>query len=428
MPGTKKHILKILGWIFLSLILLISVTGLLVYYKAENYLDKNLSNIISKQSNQLYNLHFKNINLKLAPLSVSVSDIDFLPNDTIAKKMAEESPDKVIYSIQTPLLTFNNIKLIPLLKKRILHCKTITVSQPVIEISGEEIIQNDSIHTWDNFFFELKPLFRNFLNEITVDEIDIQDANYGFYNYTRSGGRISNARQISITVKNFRTDSAIINGNDRLFDSEDVIVRMKDFSNNMGDSLHVLTIDSLEYSLKNSNINAQGFRLKYSTVNPQKSLYDVYVPSLTMKSKSITRFALNDSVKIEFLKFVKPEIKFYQKENPKRLKIEDINEFDLYSLIENQLTKIDVDSFILSDASIEIYRQPDLKDFQQQFKSVDINLSGFTLDSTSSTNKEKLFDADNIEMTISGYHLRLEDNEHDFLADSMFLPIQICWE
>ena len=198
---------------------------------------------------------------------------------------------------------------------------------------------------------------------------------------------------------------------------------MHDFAFNFGDSLHVLKIDTLEYSLQNSDIKANNFHLTYLYKDSSKSLYDVFVPRMAMKSDIVSRLTVKDSIDIEFLKFENPKIRFYQKENPKQLNIEDINNFDLYSLIENQFNKINIDSFYLSNAELEIFRQPDFEYYQQKFESLEINLNGFEMDSVSSKNPEKLLYANDLEMEVTGYHLRLEDNAHDFRAGSMLLKI-----
>jgi hypothetical protein len=196
---------------------------------------------------------------------------------------------------------------------------------------------------------------------------------------------------------------------------------MNDFQNDMGDSLHVLTIDTLLYSLKSTDISAAGFRLYPQSRISDKNLFDVTVPNVMVKSRSIARFALDDSIKISYVEFKNPNIKFFRKENPKQLNLEDIDNFDLYELVQNSFKKLEVDSFFLYNAKVEIFRQPDFNNYQQQFQSVDIILNGFELDSVSARNREKLLHANDLEMSVAGYHLRLDDNEHQFKADSLFV-------
>ncbi len=126
-------------------------------------------------------------------------------------------------------------------------------------------------------------------------------------------------------------------------------------------------------------------------------------------------------MKIRYLEFDNPSIRFYHKQNPKQLDLEKLNNFDLYTLMQNQFKKMEIDSFSLKSAHLEIFRQPDTINYQQQFNSIDIFLEGFALDSTSAQNREKLFHADDLEMRVGGYQLRLEDNQHEFSADSLFV-------
>ena len=421
MAGTGKRILKIFGWFILAMFVLLLGAGIFVYFKSQTYINENLSRIVSEKSNNLYDLSYNKIELKVTPFSVSISDVLLKPDENLSKEILKKSPGTTFYSFQSPEIKINDIDIISLLRNHTFFCKNITVVQPVLELSGEEILQNDSIQSYNKIFLEMRPVFEKYVKEIVVEEINFVNANYGLYNAVGDSTQISNAKQISIGIKNFRTDSSMIFSNDQLFETEDILIRMNDFQNDLGDSLHVVKIDSLEYSLKTSDIHATGFYLTHQFKNPEKSLYDVYVPRLYMKSKSVTRFAFSDSLKVQFLEFEKPQIKFFQKEDPKQLKIEDINKFDLYKLVENKFPNIEIDSFFLLGANLEIYRQPDFEKYQQRFESINISLNGFALDSTSSRNKEKLFHADNLEMEVAGYQLRLEDNQHDFKADSMFV-------
>ena len=421
MAGRGKHILKIFGWIVLALFLLIAGAGIFVWFKAEDYVNKNLSQIVDEKSNHLYRLSFNDIKLKLAPVSVSVTNISLTPDDAVSKKILKINPGRIFYSFHSPSLKVAGINLNRLWNKKIFHAKNVLVEKPILELSGENILQNDSVQSFDKLLLEMRPLFHKYVKKITIDNIDFTDANYDLYNTVGDSTQISKAKNVSVKIKKFKTDSAMIFGNGRLIDTEDILIRMNHFQNQMGDSLHILNIDTLEYSLKTSDINASGFHLTYLFKNPDRNLYDVYVPKMYMKSKSIAHFSINDSIEVQYLEFDKPRIKFYQKKNAERLDIEDLNNFNLYTLIENQFSKVEIDSFNLSGANLEIYKQPDFSLFQQQFKSINVELTGFALDSTSSRNENKLFHADDLEMAVAGYDLRLEDNEHNFEADSLLV-------
>lgn len=421
MDRKSKHIFKATGWFLLALIFLLFVAGGIVVFKAEEYINKNLANYISEKSNQLYEMSFDNIKLNFKPLSISVTDISLQPNKEAAKSVLEKSPSKVLYSFHSSELKISDFKLMALLKNKSFQCKNISIAKPEFELSGAKIFRLDTTKTFDNIFIEMQPLFKKFIKTIVIEEINLDDANYSIYNSAANINQVSNAQQISVTIKQFKTDSTLIFNESRFFDSDDVLISMKKLRNLLGDSLHVFTIDTLKYSLKTSNIFASGIHLFHEDKNPEKNLYDVYVPNAHIVSKSISRLSINDSIHIQFLEFEEPQIRFFQKEVHSKLKIEELSEFDLYSLVENQFLKIKVDSFLLVNANLEIFRQPNFDEYQQQFQSVNISLQGFELDSSSAKNTERLFHAKELEMMVHGYHLRLEDKEHDFFADSMMV-------
>ncbi len=403
------------------LFVLITIGGIYMFFKAEQTLKQKLSEWVDTESDHLYRLSFDNLKIKLFPLTLAMQNIDLTTNADAVKKIRAEMPDKVLYEFHSREVKLEAIAWKQLWRNRILHCKKFSVYEPDLELTGENILETDSLKTFDRLFQAMQPVFRNKLKKVMFDEVNFIDANYEVYASPVDLLKVSNAKNISLTIKKFVTDSSLIFNKSKLFNSEDIIIKMDDFTNNLGDSLHTISIKSLEYSLKTADVFAHGFHLYYNRTLSDKNLYDVFVPYLHLKSKSITRFAFNDSLDIDYMEFDNSTIKFYQKENPKKVNIEDLNQFNLYSLIQNQFTHIEADSFKLVNANIEIYHQPDFKVFQQRLKSVNVLLYGFKLDSTSSREADRLFHAKDIKMQVNDYYLRLDDNMHEFRADTLFV-------
>lgn len=420
MGGNKKHKFRIIIWLILALILLLAGAGIFAFFKAEKYINQNLSRIVKEKSDGLYTLSFSNIEFNIHQFSVSISDVSLQADPVKTKSILQSNPDKVFYSFESPKIEIKGIAPLRWYNNGQFYCSDISIEKPRLELSGKEIIASESGNSLKRFFIEMRPLFKKYVKSVWVNNIDFNNANYQFYNSANDSAQISNARQISINIKNFRTDSTLISRDNHFFASDDILVKMRRFQNILGDSLHILTIDSLEYSLQSSDINAYNFKLNYKEKNSNRSLYDVYVPRAYIKSKSITRFDFSDSLKVEFLQFENPKIRFYKKENPRQIKLEDIRNFELHSLIRNQFSTIKIDSFVLHNSNLEFYRQPDFTKYQQKFDSLTISLSHFSLDSVSAEDSFKLFYADNLEMLVGHYHLRLEDDSHNFFADSMF--------
>jgi hypothetical protein len=416
----RKKIQKIVGWIALAFLLLLLTTATVFWVKLiPDYVKNYLSDFTEEKSDGIYSLSIDAVKIKLLPFTVKFDDVNLLPDESAARLMKDHQ-EKTIYTFSAAEIELDDIKLKALLNNRKFVCNKVLIVKPIIKLEGEDLLKSDSAKINSTLVSDIRPLFK-MLDEVKINQIVLEDANFGFYGAMGSTNFISQAKKVSVDVLGFNTNAEMIQRETGFFKTDDVLIRMNDFQNDMGDTLHILTIDTLLYSLKSTDIRAAGFRLYPQSRNSDKNLFDVTVPNVTVKSRSIARFALDDSIKIRYLEFEKPGIKFFRKENPQQFKLETIDNFDLYELVQNNFKKLDVDSFFLHNAKVEIFRQPDFDNYQQQFQSVDIILNGFELDSASAQNQEKLLHADDLEMTVAGYHLKLDDNEHHFKADSLFV-------
>ncbi|WP_372947085.1 hypothetical protein [Mariniphaga sp.] len=416
----RKKIQKITGWFALAFLLLLLGSIIVLWVKfIPDYVKNYLSEFTDEKSEGIYSLSIDAVKIKLLPFSVKFEHVNLLPDEELAV-LNKNNQNKTFYTFSASEIELEEIKLKALLNHRKFICNQVLIKNPSIKLEGEDLLKSDSTKINSTLVSDIRPLFE-MLDEVKINRIVLEEANFGFYGALGNTDFISQAKKVSVDVLGFTTNTEMIQRNTGFFKTDDVLIRMNDFQNDMGDSLHVLTIDTLLYSLKSTDIRAAGFRLFPQTRNAEKNLFDVTVPNLTVKSRSIARFALDDSLKIRYLEFNKPDISFYRKENPQQFKLEAIDNFDLYELVQNNFSKLEVDSFFLHDAKVEIFRQPDFNNYQQQFRAVDIILNRFELDSVSARNREKLLHADDLEMTVAGYHLRLDDNEHEFKADSLFV-------
>ena len=419
MTGRKKIQKPGRRFSFALLVLLLSTTALFWLIFIPGYIKNYLSDFTHEKSEGNYSLTTGNVKIKLLPFTVKINNVNLQPSEQLTT-LTKNPNEKTFYTFSAGDIELKDINLKSLLREQRFVCSKILVKKPSIKLEGEDLLKADPNKLNPGLISGIRPLFDE-IKEITIARIELEEANFGFYGSQGSINLISQAQKVSVDVLGFTTNAEMIERKSGFFETDDVLIRMNNFQSDMGDSLHVLTIDTLLYSLKTTDIRANGFRLAPHAQIPDKNLFEVLVPNVHVKSRSIARFALSDSIKIRYLEFRQPAIRFFRKENPQQINLEDIDNFDLYELVQNHFQKLEVDSFYLRDAKVEIFRQPDFTRYQQQFQSVDIILNGFELDSASARNREKLLHADELEMTVAGYQLRLDDNQHQFKADSMFV-------
>jgi hypothetical protein len=404
-------------WLGPSVLILLLTAFFIIWIAIPSFLSKQISEYAKEKSGGEYIFSIGDIRRGIFPLSIKFSDVSLEP---VIHEHQGEGGNMINYSFSAGTIAMKGFHLRQLLTKNTFSCREVKIVKPAIKLEGEELLQIDSLNISEGMIGSLWPLF-GFVEEVYIRKVEFEEANFGFYSAAGDSNFISQAEKVSIDILGFHATSEMASKGTGLFQTDDVLIRMNHFSIDMGDSLHVSTIDTLLYSLKTTDIKIKNFRLYPFSLNPEQNLFEVNVPEVYIKSRSITHFALSDSIKIGFVEFLQPNIRFFQKSNPEQLQLEDFNQFDLYSLVQNQLIKLEVDTFYLHDAHLEIFRQPFTGSYRQQFKSVDVTLNGFALDSLSSVNPGKLFHADGLEMQVEGYHLKMEGIEHHFRAESLFV-------
>ncbi|HCR88915.1 MAG TPA: hypothetical protein DIW50_00365 [Prolixibacteraceae bacterium] len=226
-------------------------------------------------------------------------------------------------------------------------------------------------------------------------------------------GKVSNTGQITIGVKNFYTDSLLLPDPDRLFDADDVFIRILDYKKNLSDSLHIVSADELYYSLKKAHITGKNVVLQpLENASDQKNKYLVKVPFLKLASEYIHEFYTSDSIRIDSLFLDQAEIEFYSKHKSEKITLEHISNFDLYELIGADFKSVAISHFILNDARLKLFNFKNGNFLQQEMGQMKLKLENFYLDSVSINNAEKIFYSDGLSLAVNDYKITLGDNYH----------------
>jgi len=260
---------------------------------------------------------------------------------------------------------------------------------------------------------ELKPLVTKTFKSIQIDKIELANASFDFYNLLGGTKKMSNAENITIGILNFYTDSLLLPDPNRLFNAEDIYLRMQNYQNKLADSIHSLSAEVVTYSLKHSQIEVKNIELK--PVNQGisiKSRYQILVPLTRITSTRINEFYRNNAIPIDSMVLTDAKIKYWPGQKRVKTKLESITEFNLYELIKNEFSSVSIQNFKLENAQVMLFRaQTDLSN-EQELKNIHLNLSDFKLDSLSSKDTSRIFYSKNIDFSASEYELTLGDNIH----------------
>ena len=261
-----------------------------------------LSDYVKEKSGGTYTLTIEGLDIEMAPLTLTFSRVNLIPSKQDSSLSVNENKT-TRYTFSSSKIELNKISTASLIRNKEIECSLMKISEPSITLKGRNLLQQDSLQITSVLISDVAPLFDH-IKKISVKKIELEEADFSFYSDIGDSSFISRADHVSVDLLGFRTGRSIIRHHDRYFETDDVNIRMNDFKNDMGDNLHILTIDTLTYSLKTTDIRAWGFKLNPLYRTPAKNFFEVNVPEVYVKSRSIAHFALSDSLKITVYAFV----------------------------------------------------------------------------------------------------------------------------
>lgn len=409
----RRKIYKILTIILLSLTLIASSIFGLMYFKAQSYLNENLSAFIYKKSNGKYELTFENLSINFRQWGFEIEQVAFHPSDSLIKTINDTIQGKQFYSFSSPNIRIAQIKLLKLIFNQQLEIGEILISQPELRIHGKQADNKDQKNSLNSFFQELMPLVTKNFSSIKINKFELINASFDFYKLLGDSQKLSNAENITIGILNFYTDSLLLPDRDRIFNADDIYFRLSNYQNKLGDSIHTLTAQTATYSLKRSRIDAENIELKPTKQGlSDKGKYQILVPKAIIESSHINEFYREKAIPIDSMILTGAIIKYWPGHKITKNAIKKLNDFDLFELIKNDFSSISITNFRLENTQLLLYRSQTDQTSQQELKNIAINLEDFLLDSVSGQDTSRIFYAKNIDFSTSDYELTLGDNIH----------------
>jgi len=421
MTTFRKKILKTLATIASILILTALVIFGFLYFEAQSYLNKNLSEFVSKKSKGKYELSFENLQINFSDWGFEISQVSFHPSDSIIKTLTFRKPEKQFYSFSSPNVRFGGIKLFNLLLRKDLEIGEIIISQPELNIHGQQTDQDKNANDINTLLPELQPLVTKTFKSIKIDKIELANASFDFYSLLGDTKKLANGENITIGILNFYTDSLLLPDPNRIFDAKDIYLRMHNYQNKLADSIHTLHAEFVTYSLKSAQIEAKNLNLEPNDNISTKDRFQILLPELRITTRDIHDLYQNKSIPIDSMIFKNAKIKYWSGLKNITSKLNSKEEFNLYELIKNDFSSVHIQNFKLENAQLMLFKARTDLNSQQELKNININLQDFQLDSISLQDTSRIFYSRNIDFSASAYELTLGDNIHRISVGSLDL-------
>ncbi|MGC9354867.1 MAG: hypothetical protein ACP5D9_13570, partial [Mariniphaga sp.] len=235
MTGRKK-IQKIGRWLVLTVLILLFIAALTTSLVIPAHVKNYLSEFTKEKSEGIYTLNIDKMKFQIFPFSVKINRIILSPDEKLTLKQKNHH-QKTYYTFAAAEIEIEGIQIKPLLQNRRFLCRKIRITSPAIKFEGENLLKTDSVKINSSLVADIRPLFEE-IEEVHIQKIEMEEANFDFYGAPGNKNFISKAEKVSVDVLGFKTNSKMIKQNTGFFETDDVLIRMHDFTNDMGDSLH----------------------------------------------------------------------------------------------------------------------------------------------------------------------------------------------
>ncbi len=399
-------------WVVVWLIM--GLAGLFATYKLlDRYVDRLvadvLTDLIVQETGSLYNVSFGDIRLNFLKKELSIFDFSIDPKEENIDHLAASRRN--IYHVHLPKFQLTLGSVWKLVLWRELEVTGVMMQRPFINMDN---FPGDRPLTLSRETGNLYGLISRYLEMFKLSHFAIQDASFCLTNHLKSGDWTQTFRHVSFSMKNFLVDEKAAADTTKLFYTDAFQLSIKDQEIYLSDSLHVFTFDRLAINTDSAQIVFKNFHLyprggrNIRYLHPDKSIFDIRVPELTLKGVDFTR-AYNDNVLIiKTIKMVHPNIFVNQVKADRSVKDQKVVSA-VPAALSALFSRISVHDFRLTDAAFNLEKslQPQIK-----VEQVDLQLLDFKLDSTG-------YDGWNTLPTYRDFDLRVK-NQTFYLIDSAY--------
>jgi hypothetical protein len=269
--------------------------------------------------------------------------------------------------------------------------------------------------------FELYDLIEGILASISVNEFDIEEGSFSQRRAESRDSHVIRAQRIDFKMDDFYVGPENVKKENQFFYAENASVELFDVELILGDSIHRINGAHVLLTSFDDNIQIDGFHLyPEEDYEPEenKTLLDIQVPNLSITEANLKKIYNEGIIDIQNMVIEQPEILLRDVQG----KLDQSGNFNINDIYSEFLDGIYVKRFEIREGSLIVDNRVRIRQDSLSFGKVNLILENFAIDSrTEESDSKSFFWADNLELELQEYALKLADNLHVFKADRVFL-------
>jgi hypothetical protein len=273
----------------------------------------------------------------------------------------------------------------------------------------------------DEGIFDLYELIEGILGSITIRDLQIVEGKFVQSAYQDLGNHRIKANKIAFMMQNVYIGPDEKQKINQFFYAQDAALELRDVEITLGDKIHLIKGDFISLSSFTDAIEIKGMKImpeQNAYTNDDRTLFEINVPELQLNEADLRKIYNEGIIAIQEVFVYRPEIilRDVQGNNQER------KPFDLQDLTEDFLKAIYIDRFEVSEGSLVVDNNLRVRQDSLSFGKVSFVLEKFALDEQADRfGNRNIFFAEELQIELTDYALKLADNLHVFKADRLFL-------
>ncbi len=288
------------------------------------------------------------------------------------------------------------------------------LQKPRISLYSEGGAENRDLEN-----YHLYPLIKEILASISIEDLEIEDGSY-----LQRSLKNPNKNRIEAASIHFEMNKVYIGPDEtkkgnQFFYAQDAELELSEVKVALADGVHWVTGEKVFLSSSEDRVKIEGIRLApHEKVEGDVNQFEVEIPSLSLERANLKRVYNESILDISEMVISSPSVFLV---NIAKGDEQQVNN-TIKKLTQDYLKAIYIDRLELENGDMVISNKIQMSEDSLSFGKVSFVLENFSLDDEmESDSTSRIFLAEDLQLEIEDYALKLADNLHLFSADRIFV-------
>ena len=364
-------------------------------------LELNFSNYKMQLADQLHILHVADIHVSSLQRLATIRQLHLFPDKSKDPgQLLRHLNRSELYDVKIPLLSLRNTDIHHAFFRKQLNINSFTITRPHIYF---EVFAQYRHHEKELNLDEFYDLVKNYITQINISHISVNDGELRLVNHTRKGKTTRLTNSFSANLEQFRLNDDEMHSGRMLF-SDSFDLKIKDHLFRLSDNVHYLKASEITFSSKSSSGTIQNAVLYPDISSPDFTRLpwhiQVNIPNIRLNQIDLQKALFNEVLDVGSVEIDSPVIQLYQY----RKGDGKFNFKDLTIPLPEELKELTLGKVSLKSGKLLVYKSDDRKNEQLAGSEVNFELKNARLKRTEN-NKTARFSSESIETNLSNLTL-----------------------